>query len=543
MMARRWIEVPLTALSLFLLTVWLTWPAREAGFTSDFTAHVEMFLTKAELGWWNSFGWRGNQPVLFGLMYLWYEVFGMAPTSWFLLFAGLHALNGTLLFLLMRRLQAPFALALAGALIFTLHPYQAEVLTWKVCLHYLLSTGALLGMLLLLLRSGPWGWGRWICLHGLFLLALFSLELALIYPVMLGVTLWWRGREEGWLKEVRLCRAVWLLAPQGVFIGLYFLWNRLRLGHWVGHYGDEVHLGLTVREFFSHILNYFFKYLAFSRDWPHAWKGFMGEIHFREPGLMYAMALSGLVVLGVMLWRARTASFRVGVWAVLLFFLALAPVISLYFAWIGHNENDRYGYLASAFFVAAMVFLTRKWPRYLMIAALALYGGAGVWLFRANVDRWAQCERVYAALLRDYRWQEAPEVWVLGMPDSYEGIMLFRGYRDGEGLQDALRWVHGHGPGGAIREVAAFVMRQPLDGLEARWLDDRRIRVTFRQWGNWFVRSGMGAGDYHGEGYAVDFDEGGYTLTLEEPRTGRIFIYSDGGRWKVLEASNKPAHN
>lgn len=545
MASRLRIEAPLVAPVLFLLTVGLTWPAREAGFTSDFTAHLEMFLTRADAGWWNSFGWRGNQPVLFGLMYLWHQWFGIAPLPWFLLFAGLHALNGTLLFLLAMRLQAPSVLALAGALLFTLHPYQVEVLTWKVCLHYLISTASLLGMLLLLLRPGHWGGGHWTLLQGLFLVALFSLELALIYPVILGGTLWWRWREESWPRERWIRRALTLLAPQMVFLGLYFLWNRLRLGHWVGHYGDEVHLGLTVGEFFSHILNYSIKYLAFSRDWPHDWKGFLGEIHFREPSLMYGLALTGLLVLGVMLWRSRTASltFRTGVWASLLFFLALAPVVSLYYAWIGHNENDRYGYLASAFFVTSLLFLLRGWPRPLVMALLAAYGGIGVLLFRANADRWVQCERVYSALVHDYRWQAEREVWVLGMPDSYEGIMLFRGYRDGEGLKDALHWVGGRGPDGAVREVAAFVMRQPLDGLEARWLDGQRIQVRFRQWGNWFVREGMGASDYRGDGYTVDFGEGGYVLTLDAPRPGGVYIYSDGGRWKVLESLNNQGVN
>jgi hypothetical protein len=536
------IEAAGVFLLLFLLTLLLCWPAREAGFTSDFTAHMEMFVDRTGEGWWNSFGWRGNQPFLFGFMYLWHQWFGMAGLPWFLLFAFLHALNGSLLYHLYRRLGGVQGAsvcwpALAAALLFTIHPYQVEVLTWKVCVHYLLSTGSLLGMIWLLTAEGGWSRWRWVAVHLLFAMALFSLELALIYPLILAGTLWWWSREKGWTSARLYRRLAALLAPQSVLVGAYFLWNRLRLGHWVGHYGEDVHLRVAPEELVSHLLNYYLKYTLFTRDWPVAWKGYLGDWHFRDPGLMYFCAALGLGLLaGLLVYSRRTGpAFRAGLWALLAFFLALAPVISLYYAWLGHNENDRYGYLASAFFVLALVLLTRSWPRYLLIAGFLLYGGVGMGLFRANVDRWTQGQRVYAALLADYRWADTAEVWVLAMPDSYDGIMLFRGFTPGEGLRDALHWIGGRSAVGGIVEVAAFVVRQPGDGTEAFWLDERRVRVRFRQWGNWFVRQGLGASDYRGEGYEVVFDEGGYTLIFERPDPNRVLIYSDGGRWKQLE--------
>lgn len=525
-----------------VITLWLYAPAAEAGFTSDFTAHVEMFMTRADLGWWNSYGWRGNQPVLFGAMSAWYHWFGLQPLPWFVLFGVLHALNGTLLYQLLGRLTrasgSPNAgVALAGGLLFLVHPYHGDVVIWKVCLHYLFSTASLLGMLVLLFRPGaPGTVAEWVLFHGLFAVALFSLELALIFPLILGITIWWQAREQGWDRRQMAGRLAVVILPQVALIGVWFLMNRIRLSSWVGHYGTDVHLRVAPDEILSHAINYFLKYLVFTRDWPDAVKGFLGEWHFRDPATLYAASLAGLLglVFLIRISMGKGLRMRQGLWAVVMFFLALGPVITLYFAWLGHHENDRYGYLASAFLTGALVLLASLMPRPVHWGVLALWGMVATGLAVENIDRWRQGWRVYDRLVETFPHELEGDIYILGMPDSYDGFMLFRGFTPGEGLRDALRWVGGRTVKGRLHEVGAFVMRKPDDGVQVTKMAPGQWQVAFQQWGNWWVRAGLGARDFRTTDFAVTYGEGSYTVRFERIPAESHFLYSQGGKWVVL---------
>jgi hypothetical protein len=540
-MPRHRIEAIAAAIILSALAAWMYAPTLGAGFTSDFTAHVRFFEERSQIGWWNSFGWRSNLPVLFGLMYAFYKVFHLQALPWFLLFTMLHALNALGVFLLTRRLlpdtrQGSLLPAALAALWFLLGPYQAEAVVWKVCLHYLLVTGSLLAMMLLLTgRPGPWPAGRWALFHLLFAVALFSLEIALIFPFILALTAWWWGREQvSPAGEIRR-RIGSILLPQLVLLTTGFVWNRLRLGTWVGHYGADTHLALDPAELVSHILNYFLKYLLLTREWPHAAKAWLGDWHQHAPASLWAAASVSLTLLAFLLWRSRRMErpAKLALGALVLFFLALAPVITLYFAYTGHSENDRYGYVAAALLALALSAALSHLPRPAFLAAGLLVLGIQVALLTEHTDRWRQAERLQSALLADYRWADAPEVWVLGMPDSYDGIPLFRGFVPGEGLQDALRYVGGKPVRGSIREMASQVVQRPGDGLIVTFPDSLSANVSFRQWGNWFMREGKGATDHGGDDYAVHFAEGAYTLQFRDPDNSRRLLWADGGRWRI----------
>lgn len=539
-MRRRRIEAIVAGVALLALAAWMYAPTLGAGFTSDFTAHVHFFEERAQIGWWNSFGWRSNLPVLFGLMYAFYMVFHLEGLPWYLLFTLLHALNALGVFLLVRRLlpetrngsQLPAAVA---ALWFLLGPYQAEAVVWKVCLHYLLVTGSLLAMLLMLTgRPGPWPATRWILFHLAFAAALFSLEIAFIFPLVLVLAAWWWGNEQGRPAAETRRRIGGILLPQIALLTLGFVWNRVRLGVWVGHYGADTHLSAGPTEIVSHILNYFLKYLLFTREWPHAAKAWLGDWHQHASASLWVVASISLLLLGFLLWRSRHMDrpSRLALGALVLFFLALAPVITLYFAYTGHSENDRYGYVAAALLAIAVAAALSRLPRPVFLAAGILLLGLQGALLGKHADRWRQAERLQAALLTDYRWADAPEVWVLGMPDSYDGIPLFRGFVPGEGLQDALRYVGGKPIRGRIREMASQVVRHPDDGLVVAFPDSLSAMVSFRQWGNWFMREGKGATDHSGADYAVRFADGSYTLRFEKPDSGRLLVWADGGRWR-----------
>ncbi|HMB71612.1 MAG TPA: tetratricopeptide repeat protein [bacterium] len=106
----------------------------------------------------------------------------------------LHAACAWLAFLLLRRLLASDAGALAGAAVFAVHPLQAEVVSWVTAGKDLLAAGLTLGALLLHLRFREGGGARerWIAL-GLFLAALLAKPSAVAAPALaLGLDVLWR---------------------------------------------------------------------------------------------------------------------------------------------------------------------------------------------------------------------------------------------------------------------------------------------------------------------------------------------------------------
>ncbi len=534
-------QIAVWLVGLITLAGWLYWPALEAGFISDFTGHQMLFENGAALGWWNSYGWHGNQPVLFGLMNAWYHWFGIQPLPWYWLFIGFHAANALLLGLLGYRVwerAADASLVIPSALVlsvfYVIHPYQTEVVVWKVCLHYLISTAALFGALLLLFRLQPLtDLKQWIILHTAFLVALFSLELALVYPVILGLSVWWWGSELGWSKNQ--INRLWLRIgiPQFTLILGYFLLNKSRMGVWVGHYGDDVHLRFSIKDLAGNALNYLVKYLAFSRDWAHEAKAEIADLPTSHPAFVVITLGLLLAIYIVLLVRHRrlTRLQRTTLWASGLYPLALAPVLSLYFAWIGYVENDRYGYLAAAFFLLAVQSVLLHLPKWLLLATWIGLLTLQFNLSRANIHRWRDSQRLFQALLDDWRWTDAQEVFVLGVPDNYQGISVFRSFVPGESLRDGLRWTAKKQGIGPILEVAAFQVTDLSDGLEVSQLDSVTWAVDFRQWGNWFLRKGLGASDFQENGYQVAFHEGGYRIRFDEVDPTRILIYADGGRW------------
>ncbi|HEX9053246.1 MAG TPA: tetratricopeptide repeat protein [Anaeromyxobacter sp.] len=129
------------------------------------------------------------RPVLEVLAASVYAVAGLAPWAHHLLNVLLHAAASVLVFLLAERVLPPTrgrtGAALAGALLFALHPIHVEAVTWVAGLSDLAFTVASLGALLLHARARA-GAPRLLGLAAAaFALAALSKEPALALPVVL----------------------------------------------------------------------------------------------------------------------------------------------------------------------------------------------------------------------------------------------------------------------------------------------------------------------------------------------------------------------
>lgn len=517
------------------------WPSRHAGFVVDWLG----WQMRYEAGNWadipKSFGYPALQPVLQFCNYLMFRIFNTEGVPWYLLFATLHGANAWLLYRLTRRLLASEAAmnpALAAGFLFLLSPYAAEVVVWRVCLHYLLSCTFALGALHAALDYFESGERRVLWqVHGLFVLGLFSLEWSLVVPALLGWLLLVYTLHH-WQWSALGKRAAGLLLPPVGILGVYFALNNWMFGNWVGHYGASTHLNADPQLLFSTMLKYLAKYAGFVRYFEHPLKERVFG-WFDAPEVVRGTAGALGLLFALWLWRAlakksgprwQWAGFGLGA-----FFIALLPVANLFFYFLQWSENDRYGYFAAAFFWMAVVLALSGLPRWMFSLITTILIVVSGYLLLKMTRIWGDSEKVYAGLVDDFRWYDRKEVIILGSPDNYKGVWILRIIGQDNGFNEALTLRRRAPYQGKMWEVAQFNMETPNDGLKVEKLETDSTgltyKVLFAQFGNWWFRNGVGAGDYETSSYRFRTKEWHVETTLLERRPDRVVIYPEGGKW------------
>jgi tetratricopeptide (TPR) repeat protein len=119
------------------------------------------------------------------------RIFRSDPRGYHAVNVALHALNAVLLLRLLRRSVPAASAALAGTLLFALHPSQAMTVAWVAERKNLLSLAFLLGAALLWTRTPRRRRDEFLALAA-FVLALLSKSAVLLFPVLL--VLWDRTR-------------------------------------------------------------------------------------------------------------------------------------------------------------------------------------------------------------------------------------------------------------------------------------------------------------------------------------------------------------
>ena len=527
-------------LALVHIFYYSTW---DAGFVTDFTGLQERIENSDFWGVFNSFGFPALQQVLNFFLYIFYKAFGTEPLGWYLVFTSMHALNAFLLFRLAKKILQLWGVngaertALLGSLFFLLFPYQTEVLVWRVCFNFLLSSFLVLLTLGLVMQWLSEEKRAFLYLsYVTFLSALFTFELSLTIPFLCTLyLLFWTGHKGGW--SVLQGRFLQLTLPQFGLVGVYFLLNKLLLGVWIGHYGANVHLRMVWQEILANFYNFVVKFSFFTRYFDHALKEKI-FVSINKPWLLYSLVLLsiGLLVLGIRYFKRLSPRIQLAGFFLLCFALALLPVVNLYFNYLQYIANDRYGYLASAFFLMALALLLSFLPKWLQYAsALAWIGISMVLLFQTN-QHWAQSNQVYRALLQEFNWYDKEEVYILNLPDNMNGAFMFRDYSGQDlCLSDALRYVKRKPYEGKIYEVVQYNMTKLEDGVEVERDSTNSFKVTFKQWGNWWWRRGLGATSYENETFQFQNKGHHYELKLKKEPTNAVFIYQDGPNWKVVQ--------
>ncbi|HRK80337.1 MAG TPA: hypothetical protein PLZ12_02785 [Saprospiraceae bacterium] len=514
-----------------------TW---NAGFVTDFTGLQWRLEGAAWHEFLHCFGFPALQQFLHLILYVFYNAFKANGLPWYLLFTTLHIANTVLLKQLIGsvagrlNLSSPEWAAWAAALLFALSPYQTEVLVWRVCLNFLLSGFFVLTSLLFALRwfdSGErrhW-WGAQLVLVA----ALFTFELGLVIPALSTLLLWLLPGEKGSFFK----RFGALAGVQWAVVGMYFLLNKMVLGAWVGHYGEAVHLRFVPAELAANFWRYTAKLALFGRYLGLPEKQAVFGV-LDKPVWFWSLSvlLAGALVASWLLRDRLSARLRLTVFFFTAFGLALAPIINLYFNNLMRIDGDRYVYLASMFFWAfaatALFSLPRKWA--VVISASILLISVRL-LFKTN-QRWVESTRIYYALLDNYRWQNEPHVFLLNLPDNYQGAPMFRDHSmKNRALADPLYYLAKKKPAGQVYEVAQYNLASPNDGVQVQQDTAGLLSVQFLQTGNWWWRGGIGALPYEKQGYRFEPGDGKYTLHLDSIPAGSVFLIQKGSSWEEVD--------
>jgi tetratricopeptide (TPR) repeat protein len=344
-------------------------------------------------------------PLVHTSFWIEYRLWQLDPAGYHAVNIAIHALNGILVLLLLRRLQVPGA-ALAAAL-FTLHPVHVESVAWVTERKNVLSAFFYLAAMLVYLRfrpvgeravgargkeaARPRGEGSAV-LYGiaflLFVAALLSKTVTASLPGALLVIVWW--------KEGRLTvRDVLRLVPfflLGLAAGISTAWLEK---HRVGAYGDDWTLTGAQRLLIAGRAVWF--YLG-KLLWPHPlvfiYPRWELDVH---SALQWAFPVAAVVLLGVLFaFRGRIG--RGPLAAALFFGGTLVPALGFFDVYPMRYSfvADHFQYLASlgvlTLVVAAATWaVSEHWPGRVREAR----AGAALWLLALGTVTYVECHHYH----------------------------------------------------------------------------------------------------------------------------------------------------
>jgi hypothetical protein len=216
------------AFVLVLITLLAYQPAWHAGFIWDddhhLTANPAMTAPHGLRMIWSSLAVSRYYPLTLTSFWVQRQLWGLNPIPYHLVNIALHAINGVLIFFLLRRLRVPGAWL--AATLWALHPVNVESVAWITELKNTQSGALCFCALLCFLRFEAQGRRRWyalalLCGAG----ALLSKPSTVVLPLVLLWCAWW---ERGCWRRTDVVRT----AP---FFGLALLMSALTIVEQQGH--------------------------------------------------------------------------------------------------------------------------------------------------------------------------------------------------------------------------------------------------------------------------------------------------------------------
>ncbi len=333
-------------------------PAMGGAFIWDDDAHVGI---NAHLGglrglaaiWTDPSATQQYYPLTQTVFWLEYQLWGPAPLGYHVVNILLHLGVAYTLWVALKRLEAPGALAVAA--IFALHPVNVESVAWISELKNTLSGLFYLLALLQLLsfcevhEPARWRHFTWGCVF--FACALFSKTVTATLPAVVILLLWWKRPRLSWLDIRRDVLPLLALCTVGAGMGLLTAW--LEKAH-VGASGAEFSLSLVERLLVAGRAVWFYIGKVFW-PWPLT---FIYPRWQLDPSIWWQRLLPIALVLAILLLLLlRRRIGKAPLVAVLFFIGTLVPALGFFnvFPMRYSFVADHFQYLASIGIIALAV--------------------------------------------------------------------------------------------------------------------------------------------------------------------------------------------
>ncbi len=524
------------------LSMIIYYPIRKAGIIMDYIGWLYQYEAGSYSDVINSFGYKGLHQVFHLFNYSIYRLVGADPIGQYIIFSLSHGIVVFAFFILIRelarihKLKHANSIVLFTVLLFLISPYHIEVVTYKACYHYMLVSIFIYTSYYYLLRYYE-SRNKYFLIahHFLFVLSLFTLELSLAAPfiyISYSIYYVYDKKSNDWLKLFMRTGLVQL----GLLL-LYFSLNNLILGDWVGHYGASTHLDIKLENIFGTGLKYFAKQIFLIHFLPFNTKQFIYE-SLSKPIVYLSLAGLFITIFGWFIYRfyKLKANNRLLGLAVLNFFMAIFPIVTLYFMYMFWYSNDRYGYLASSFLyfsiVLALYNLPKIWRRIILYSYIVL----NIYLFGKLSISVYEGTKIHQSLLEDFRWYDAEEVVILSLPYNYQGMYMFVDYTEvANEFREALYWHLGKHMDKPMYGISQFNMMSPDDKIGVEIIDSTKLKVMIGQGGSWFWSKGYGFTNFDNKEFKGEIHGWYYILDIKNQVPGRVYIYTDGDKWKEVK--------
>lgn len=294
-------------------------------------------------------------PLTYTTFWIEYQAWALDPVGYHVVNVLLHALNGVLLWLLLRRLKLPAAWLAAA--VFVLHPLCVESVAWVTERKNVLSGAMFLLTLLAWFRAFPerpeGRRVRWYVLSlTFFALALLSKTATVTLPVVLLILMGWKHR-----LSLRVLFASLPLFLMSLASGLVTIYAESTV---VGAVGDDWSLGLVGRTIVAGQALWFYLGKVL---WPHPLVLIYARWNVDESNLLLLFYPLAVGVLLVALWLRRRHIGRGPLVAALYFCVTVGPAlgfINIYlmrFSWVA----DHFVYLTIIAPIVLVVCGVARW--------------------------------------------------------------------------------------------------------------------------------------------------------------------------------------
>jgi tetratricopeptide (TPR) repeat protein len=323
--------------------------AWRAGFIWDddehLTANPAMTAPNGLQMIWSSLTISRYYPLTLTSFWVQRRLWGLNPMPYHLVNIALHAINGVLVFLLLRRLRVPGAWL--AAFLWALHPVNVESVAWITEMKNTQSGLFFFMAILCFLRFAAHKKPLWYALALLCgLAALLSKPSTVVLPLVLLLCVWW---EQGRWQRADIARIV-------PFFGLAFGMSALTVieqrGHILRASLPEWKLTVADRLVVAGKAVWFY---AAKLLWPVDLTFVYPHWDLETKSFLSWLPLAGVIAGGAVLWVWRRRPWaRVGLFGLGCFVAGLLPVLGFFdvFYFLYSFVADHFQYLASVAFIA-----------------------------------------------------------------------------------------------------------------------------------------------------------------------------------------------